>query len=305
MRGKVTLITLAAALAAPALAYAQDAPTAAETPAAQVEPSAASGHGDPWEGFNRSMFSVHESVDQSVLEPVARGYRAVTPGPLRQGVLNFLRNLRGPVIFANDVLQGEADRGLTTAARFAVNTTIGIAGIFDPASSMGLERHDEDFGQTLAVWGIDEGPYLFIPLMGPSNVRDTAGRVVDMIFDPLTYLNGDDADAWRAGRGVITGVATREQLLESVDDVRRDSLDPYSTIRSSYELLRASAVENGQTDVEDLPDFDEISESNDPVQTDSGENTQQVAPIETPVTAQDLASVQAKPTSHGATGEKK
>lgn len=303
MRGKVTLISLAAVLAAPALAHAQEAPAAEPAPAAQVEQSPA--EGDPWQGFNRSMFAVHESVDQAVLEPVARGYRAVTPGPVRQGVLNFLRNLRGPVIFANDVLQGEPSRSVTTAARFAVNTTIGIAGIFDPASSMGLERHDEDFGQTLAVWGVDEGPYLFIPLMGPSNVRDTTGRVVDMVFDPLSYLNGDDADAWRAGRGILTGVATREQLLESVDDIRRDSLDPYSTIRSSYELLRASAIQNGQTDVEDLPEFDDISENYEPLEPDTGENSQHVEPIETPVTAQDLASVEVKPTSHTATGDKK
>jgi len=287
MRGKISILALALALTAPSAAFAQD------------------GEGDPWEGFNRDMYAVHDSVDRAVLEPVARGYRAVTPSPVRQGVLNFLRNLRGPVIFANDVLQGEPSRGATTVARFAINTTIGVAGIFDPASNMGLERHDEDFGQTLAVWGVSEGPYLFVPLMGPSNVRDTTGRFVDMIFDPLSYLNGDDADAWRAGRGVITGVATREQLLESVDDIRRDSLDPYSTIRSSYELLRASAVENGQTDVEDLPDFDDISEAEEPIEPVSGENTPQVAPIETSVTAQDLASVEAKPTSHATAGEKK
>ena len=305
MRGNITLITLAAALAAPALAYAQEAP-AEPAPVAQVEPAAvaaatpatAPAEGDPWQGFNRSMFSVHESVDQAVVEPVARGYRAVTPG-----VRNFLRNLRGPVIFANDVLQGEANRGLTTAARFAVNTTIGIVGVFDPATSMGLEYHDEDFGQTLAVWGVSEGPYLFIPLMGPSNVRDTTGRVIDSVLDPLSYLDGDDATTFRATRGVLTGLSIREQLLESVDDVRRDSLDPYSTIRSSYELLRESAIQNGQGDVQDLPDFDDISASEAPAAT--GDYAQHSDLNETPVTAQHLDGSEVKPTSRANTGEKK
>jgi phospholipid-binding lipoprotein MlaA len=220
-------------------------------------------------------------------------------------VRNFLRNLRGPVIFANDVLQGEAERGATTAARFVLNTTIGIAGVFDPAASMGLEYHDEDFGQTLAVWGVGAGPYLFVPLMGPSNVRDTTGRIIDSVLDPLSYLEGDDAGAFRATRGVLTGVSVREQLLETVDDVRRDSLDPYSTFRSSYELLRESAIQNGRTDVQDLPDFDENLESDDPGQPDSGEYSQHSASIETPVTANLLDASETKPTSHATTGEKK
>lgn len=306
MRGNIALVALAAALVGPTLAHAQEAAAAAEAPpAAHMEPSPATApEGDPWQGFNRSMFALHESVDQAVLEPVARGYRAATPSPVRQGVRNFLRNLRGPVIFANDVLQAEGERGVTTAARFVVNSTIGVVGIFDPASSMGLEYHDEDFGQTLAVWGVDEGPYLFIPLMGPSNVRDTTGRVIDTIFDPLSYMRGDDATAWRAGRGLVTGVSVREQLLETVEDVRRDSLDPYSTFRSSYELLRESAIQNGQADVQDLPDFDDISES-DPGQPDTGEYSQHIDPIETPETAQPLDVSEVKPTSHAATGEKK
>src|SRR5690606_23512221 len=146
--------------------------------------------------------------------------------PVRQGVLNFLRNLRGPVIFANDVLQGEISRAGVTAARFGLNTTIGVAGLFDPASSMGLERHDEDFGQTLAVWGVESGPYIFIPLFGPTTVRDGAGRVIDIAFDPLTWLEGDDIDTARTARTVVAGAAAREQVIELVDDVRENSLDP-------------------------------------------------------------------------------
>lgn len=240
MRNAVSFLVLAVALAAPTLASAQEA------------------NGDPWENFNRGLFAVHEGVDQAVVEPVARGYRAITPSPVRGGVRNFLRNLRSPVIFVNDVLQGELGRAGATAARFGVNTTIGVGGVLDPATSMGLERHDEDFGQTLAVWGVAPGPYLFIPLMGPSNVRDTLGRLVDSAFDPLTWAEGEDADEFRVARGVFTALSTREQLLEPVDDVRANSVDPYASFRGSYMQLRESAVQNGRTNVQDLPEFDDM-----------------------------------------------
>ena len=249
-------LTLLAWIAAPALAHAQEA---AQTDAAPAQNTAAVS--DPWEGFNRGLFAVNESVDKAVLEPVARGYRAVTPGPVREGVLNFLRNLRGPVIFANDVMQGEIGRAGATAGRFAINTTIGVAGVFDPATRMGLERHDEDFGQTLAVWGVHEGPYLFVPLFGPTNLRDGFGGVVDLVFDPLSWAGGEDAGVWRASRTVVAGVSGREQVIEAVDDVRTSSVDPYASVRTSYSLLRQSAIQNGRTDVQDLPEFNDIPET--------------------------------------------
>lgn len=262
MRGVLSALGLAV-LAAPGIASAQDATS------------------DPWEGFNRNMFAVHEGVDRAVLEPVARGYRAITPRPVRLGVLNFLRNLRGPVIFANDVLQGELKRAGATAARFGVNTTIGIAGIFDPATSIGLERHDEDFGQTLAVWGVESGPYLFVPLLGPTTVRDGAGRIVDIAFDPLTWAEFDEVNEVRIGRTLLAGVAARELVIETVDGVRRDSLDPYVSFRSAYGLLRESAIQNGPTDVQDLPEFEAIDHepaSEEPDAPASEENPQQSAP---------------------------
>lgn len=238
MRRLLTAFGIATAcLAAPSLAHAQAA------------------NPDPWEGFNRGLFAVHEAVDQAVLEPVARGYHAITPAPVRGSVLNFLRNLRAPVIFTNDMLQGELARAGTTAARFGLNTTIGVAGVLDPATSLGFERHDEDFGQTLAVWGVGSGPYIFVPLLGPTNLRDGAGSIVDLAFDPLTWATFDEADETRIIRGVVGGVAARETVLEAVDDLRRDALDPYASIRSSYSLLRESAIQNGRHRVEDLPDF--------------------------------------------------
>jgi phospholipid-binding lipoprotein MlaA len=274
-------------LAAPTVASAQDAQS------------------DPWEGFNRDMFALHESVDQAVIEPVARGYRAVTPRPVRQGVLNFLRNLRGPVIFANDVLQGEFGRAGTTAARFGINTTVGLAGVFDPATSMGLERHDEDFGQTLAVWGVDSGPYIFVPLLGPTTVRDGAGRIIDVAFDPLTWAEFDEVDEVRVGRTLLAGVAARELVLETVEDIRRDSPDPYVTIRSSYGLLRESAIQNGPTDVQDLPEFEEIDEQPATEQPSAApeEKTQQSATIQKTQHAVTLAKAFSVTTSLAVAGD--
>ena len=253
MRGLVSVLALTACLAVPTLASAQDA-------APEGAPAETVSSGDPWQGFNRGMFGVHQAVDGAVLEPVARGYRAITPRPLRSGVLNFLRNLKGPVIFANDVLQGEGNRAGTTAGRFVINSTIGIVGIFDPASSMGLERHDEDFGQTLAVWGVPSGPYLFVPLLGPTTVRDGAGRVVDVVFDPLTWAEFDDVEDARLARTVIAGIAQREILIEQINSLEAQGGDLYVTYRSAYEVSREAAIQNGRMDVQDLPDFDDIDE---------------------------------------------
>lgn len=213
---------------------------------------------DPWEGANRGLFRVHNAVDEAVITPVARGYRSVTNEPIRGGVSNFLDNLRSPVVFANDVLQGELGRAGVTAARFGVNTTLGIVGVFDPASGMGLERHDEDFGQTLAVWGVGAGPYVFVPLLGPTTIRDGAGRIVDIAFDPLHWAEFEGDDTVRTTRTVVGAVAARESVLDTVEALRRDSLDPYTSIRTSYGLLRQSLIENGVTDVQALPEFQDV-----------------------------------------------
>jgi phospholipid-binding lipoprotein MlaA len=125
---------------------------------------------------------------------------------------------------------------------------------------MGLERHDEDFGQTLAVWGVESGPYLFIPAIGPTTVRDGIGSLVDLAIDPLNYLDGDDADTFQVSRAVVTGLSAREEVLDTVDNIRATSVDPYVTIRTSYGLLRQSAIQNGPANVQDLPEFETIDE---------------------------------------------
>lgn len=240
---------------------------------------------DPWEAANRRLFAAHEAIDEALIEPAARGYRAITTEPVRNGVTNFLRNLRAPVIFANDVLQGEGARAGVTAARFGVNSTIGLLGVMDPAQRMGLERHDEDFGQTLAVWGVGGGPYIFVPVLGPTNLRDGAGRIADMALNPLTWAEFDGQAAVRTTRGLMTGVSARENLIEPIDEVRANSLDPYVTFRSTYGLLRESAIQNNRHDVQQLPEFEAIPNSVDETPDAAPEAPAPVgdAPAEKPV----------------------
>jgi phospholipid-binding lipoprotein MlaA len=213
---------------------------------------------DPFESWNRKVFQFNDAIDKAAFEPLARGYRTVTPRPVRKGVTNILRNLRAPIILANDLLQGEPARAGKTTTRFVLNTTVGVVGVFDVATQMGLERHDEDLGQTLGKWGMSPGPYLILPLMGPSSVRDLAGRFGDAAFDPINYATFDEADEFRLARGVATVVSAREGALEAVDNLRQTAIDPYVTTRSAYGLLRASAIENGRSNVQDLPDFEDI-----------------------------------------------
>ena len=211
---------------------------------------------DLWEGMNRGLYAVHDAIDTAVLEPVALGYRYVVPSPARTGVRNVLRNLNSPVVFANDVLQGSPSKAGVTLARFGVNTTVGIAGIFDAADHFGLKRRNEDFGQTLGVWGVGEGPYLFIPVLGPNNVRDAVGRVVDFAFDPLNYANYDGDTAVSVSRGVLSGLDAREQLIDPVRDIKAQSADPYATMKRIYTANRRDEIKDGAVDVQALPDFD-------------------------------------------------
>jgi len=293
MRGALAILSLAACLA-PTAALAQDAPAPVYADAEGAPTH--SENVDPWEGFNRTMYATHEVVDQAVLEPVARGYRAVTPEPVRNSVRSFLRNLRSPVILANDLLQGEFGRAGRTMVRFGLNSTVGFLGLFDPATGLGIEGHDEDFGQTLAVWGVDSGPYLFIPLLGPTTVRDGGGRIVDNAFDPFNYAQFENADTFRIARGAVTGISARESVLDAVDGIRRDSMDPYASIRTSYLLLRQSAVQNGRANVHDLPDFEDTYDLLEDT-GNTGESTQHQDQNADPAVEPGLEPVAPEPTS--------
>jgi phospholipid-binding lipoprotein MlaA len=143
---------------------------------------------DPYEPTNRVVFKVNKAIDNAVAKPVAKFYNHAVPVPVRDSIHNVLTNLDKPVVFGNDILQGEGTRAGETLERFALNSTLGVAGLFDVATAFGVPDHSEDFGQTLGVWGAGEGPYLVIPFMGPDPPRDLAGDVADIFMDPLTYI---------------------------------------------------------------------------------------------------------------------
>lgn len=201
---------------------------------------------DPLEPMNRTLFVAYGAVDMVTLRPVARAYRAVVPPPVRQGVRNALGNLRAPTILMNDVLQGEVDRAARTAARFLINSTLGVGGLVDVADwQFGISGHDEDFGQTLAVWGVGEGPYLYLPVLGPSNPRDLLGLGVDTVASPWFWFGqGDAVDALRWAYAGIALVDARERSLNTLDRMLETSLDPYTTLRSLYRQHRASEIRN-------------------------------------------------------------
>jgi len=211
---------------------------------------------DPAEDFNRTMFDVNLWVDRNLIKPLAEGYRDITPSQFREATHNFYSNVRSPVTFANDLLQGETGRAAETLMRLVVNSVAGMGGFFDVAGEMGLKRHVEDFGQTLAVWGMPEGPYLMLPLMGPSNVRDLSGRIVDRVFNPLFWVgveyNPDALDYYGNSETVIDGLNERVEVLDVLDEVERTSIDFYSAIRSLYRQRREDEILNSRTR-EDLP----------------------------------------------------
>jgi len=197
---------------------------------------------DPYEPFNRAMLDFNLALDKAVLRPVASAYIEVVPDPLQTNVHNFLQNLRGPVIFANDLFQGEFDRAGTTLLRFAMNSTIGILGINDFAAEAGIEKHDEDFGQTLATWEVESGPYLVLPIFGPSNPRDGVGLLADMLIDPFTWFTPFE---FRMGRTVGTAVDKRARNFDQINDLEKNSLDFYSAVRSLYRQKRRDEIRNG------------------------------------------------------------
>jgi phospholipid-binding lipoprotein MlaA len=200
---------------------------------------------DPLENVNRAIFSFNLFLDDNVLVPVAKGYRTVLPSPVRDGVRNFMDNLKSPVIFVNDVLQGEARRATETFGRFMTNTTVGVGGIFDVAGHFGVRKHSEDFGQTFAVWGIPDCPYLMLPLLGPSNVRDAVGTGIGFYADPLNYYLDDNGLEYVTFiRSAIDAIDARSRNIELFDKIRSTSLDYYAQVRSLYRQRRAAEIRN-------------------------------------------------------------
>ena len=240
-----TIPALRAALAAAALAAAGCASGPPE---------------DPWQDFNRPVFRFNDAADQWVLRPVARGWTFVTFEAMRDSVKRFFFNIAFPSRFVSSVGQGEGSKAADEVGRFIVNTTVGIGGLFDPATYFGFPRHDEDIGQMFGRWGIPPGPFVMLPLLGPSSPRDAVGTAVDMVLNPLLWL-----DVPTYGLGFLNVVNSRAIADPEIQRARETSLDYYVFVRDAFVQNRAAAVENrAQTspakggtpydDLYDLPD---------------------------------------------------
>jgi phospholipid-binding lipoprotein MlaA len=209
--------------------------------------------GDPLENWNRQVFDMNQRFDEAIMKPTAEAYIAVVPEPARQGVHNFLSNLNSPIVFANDLLQGEVGMASETVGRFGLNSTIGLGGLVDVATPAGIPGHDSDFGQTLGVWGVGDDPYLVLPLLGPSNPRDLAGYVADQAMDPLNYVGIRDYTYWAMGRGAVNIIDERAQNMDTLNQLEQTSVDPYASMRSLYRQYRRSHIRHGKSSVKDLP----------------------------------------------------
>jgi len=216
-------------------------PTAPTAPAAEPERAGeddAAVH-DPWERMNRGIFAFNEGLDRWFLEPVATGWDFVMPDPVELAIQRFFRNLDFPVVFANDLLQAKPVAAVEDLGRFMINSTVGVAGFFDPATHLGMPDSDEDFGQTLGVWGVPPGPYLVLPVLGPSNPRDTGGFVVDRATLVYTWFL-----PWYVNFGStsVSTVNRRSRLLETIREERKAAFDFYVAVRNAYVQRRENQV---------------------------------------------------------------
>ena len=251
--GSLVLLFGVTACASRPAATGDAPPTAADNGPESVETY------DPFERFNRAMYTFNEKLDGYVLKPVAKGYRAVTPLPVRQGVSNFFGNLREPMVMINDALQGKFKAAASDLGRFLTNSTLGVLGIFDVATRFGLEKRNEDFGQTLAVWGVKEGPYLVLPLFGPSSLRDGAGLAGDYLTYPPTYMEETSTAAKLFAVDVIDA---RTRYLDAGDILEQatGAADPYIFVREAYRQRRQNLARDGEA----LPVDPSIFEEDEP-----------------------------------------
>lgn len=268
-----------AVAASPAIAQTAEAPPPVVDAAAADSSQDAY---DPFEGFNRGSYGLSMGVDRAVLRPVAHGYLAVTPAPLRHRVSAVVYNLGEPSTTLNDILQGRPKRAGRSSARFLINSTIGVLGLWDVAAKMNLPPHDADFGQTFGRYGVKPGPYLYVPVIGPSNFREGVGRVLDFFTDPVGIVGGGYTTTFGAARLVTQTVDTRARA-DTAFRALDDATDPYATTRSAFGQYREAFVREATGKAQVLPDFDDIS--SDP--TDVSNATAPASPDTSPTTSPD------------------
>jgi phospholipid-binding lipoprotein MlaA len=218
-------------------------------------PSYAQERSDPWEGMNRRFFAFQQGLDRLIIGPVARGL-GKAPSPLRRALRNVTRNLGEPTVAVNDLLQGRIGTAASTVGRFAINTIFGVGGVMDIAERGRIPHHDNDFGITLGRWGVGPGPYLFLPFVGPSTVRDGFGEGADIGLNPLTYVDYNGATTVGISTAVIQGLLDRIDAARDLATIQQTSIDPYATIRSGFLQDRQYKITGKSIELEPLPDFD-------------------------------------------------
>ena len=210
---------------------------------------------DPFESFNRGIFALNEGLDKVVLKPVAKGYKAVMPEPLNQGVTNFFSNLDDVIVIANDLLQFKFTQAASDTGRILLNSTVGLLGFFDIASKVGFQKHDEDFGQTLGYWGVGNGPYLVLPLFGPSSARDAFGLGADTFLDPLYYYANSKSGVNTVAPYVAQAIDDRSDLFAAEKVLDTAALDKYAYLRNAYLARREYLVYDGNPPEEEEDDL--------------------------------------------------
>ncbi len=257
--GALLMAVLAFGLAAPETSFAAGMAEADSAHVTLAQASDEEAVNDPLESMNRAIFDFNEVLQDVLLRPIAKFYNANVNVTVREGISNFLNNLASPVIFANDLLQGEFERALTTFGRAFINTTIGIVGLADVATELGIERHGEDFGQTLAVYGMGEGFYLVLPIFGPSSPRDAFGKLlVDSYLDPLgLWLSNTDRDNIQYTLTGVEGLDEYAGIVDELNQVKKTSVDYYAAVRSLYRQKRKSEIRNGS--ILELPPIPDLS----------------------------------------------
>ena len=236
------------------IAWAQSAPPPAQPPS---PPPAAATHtpGDPWERLNRFNYAIEGALDHHLIIPLTHIYAAITPGPIGRGIHNALVNLSEPTVFFNDVLQGRIKQAEVTAGRFVTNSTIGVAGLIDVAGKWGMPHHSNEFGVTLGHWGVHPGPYMYLPVGGPTTLRDLVGAGADLLMDPFHWARFASQGEINGVRLVVGGLDLREAVEGQLNSLLSDATDPYATLRSVYLQNKQSEIDGDSAPL-DLPSFD-------------------------------------------------
>ena len=214
--------------------------------------------GDPWERVNRRGYAINQVLDKVLIRPLALFARALTPGILGRAVHHALVNISEPVVIINDLLQLHVKKAVNTTARLAMNTTVGLGGMIDVASKAGLPHHDNGFSNTLGRYGVRSGPYIYLPLLGPSTVRDVFGSAVDSVSNPLFFVQYPNSDNATLAEGFFAGLDARAEADPDLQVLLQDATDPYATLRATYLQSRQGEINDGKP-LPALPDFDEAA----------------------------------------------